>query len=579
MPDSKSVIDLTRIPFGGPHCGVLVYEENNCDGTDIKPGLYLAARIHGGEHRREGGIVDIVPIVDGEPVSYTYEATPTTLKLTAAEGGVTLIIDSDSTARLFGHGVGIKLYAKFPFYSMMNASILPGDLLDLSLGGTQMNGGRYLMKPLKGRPVCHSVFNPSTNGPDDARVELLPDDSGDIDFEIYTMNPDEWGYIDTVPAEDAVCAAEKRFAEYKAKYPEFPEKYACLRDPAVYAVWIHRENPNTIDFYPTMKDEVIYTGRLSRGWANAYEQPLHAMAFADTGEELRLIRAMFNSMANGMLPGTLSTTKVYYQAGPPTQGAAVLDLLRKTGGKLDADKAADLYGLMKENYGWWKASHSFGEHRFSYNHRDELCLPGASYNALEFPLETPDLYALMILYAEALGQLAAIAGEDGGCWKTEAEGLLETLKGLWNGASFDCRSVRSGKRTASDSLLARVPVILGCRLDEEMLKALCADLGDEKKFFAEAGFATESMAGDMYAPAVEGRGAVVMWLNELVINGLFDAGCTELAKKAAGRVLDFAKAGGAASVISTGTEPYVFRPGGAVNAVTGSALICLAGRL
>ena len=87
------------------------------------------------------------------------------------------------------------------------------------------------------------------------------------------------------------------------------------------------------------------------------------------------------------------------------------------------------------------------------------------------------------------------------------------------------------------------------------------------------------MAGDMYAPAVEGRGAVVMWLNELVINGLFDAGCTELAKKAAGRVLDFAKAGGAASVISTGTEPYVFRPGGAVNAVTGSALICLAGRL
>ena len=579
MPESKSVIDLTRIPFGGPHCGVLVYEENNCDGTDIKPGLYLGARIQGGEHRREGGIVDIVPIVNGEPVAYTYEATPTALKLTAAEGGVTLIVDTDSTARLFGRGVGIKLYAKFPFYSMMNAAILPGDLLDLSLMGTTMNGGRYLMKPLKGRPVCHSVFNPSTNGPDDARVELLPDENGELDFEIYTMNPDEWGYVDAVPAADAVLAAEKRFDEYRAKYPAFPEQYVCLRDPAVYAVWIHRENPNRVDFYPVMTEEVIYSGRLSRGWANAYEQPLHAMAFADTEEELRLIRAMFMSMSNGMLPGTLSTTKVFYQAGPPTQGAAVLDLLRKTGGKLEADKAAELYGLMKQNYGWWKASHSFGEHRFSYNHRDELCLPGASYDALEFPLETPDLYALMILYAEALEKLAALAGEDGACWNGEAKGLLETLKGLWNGESFDCRSVRSGQRTATDSLLARVPVILGGRLEKEVLDALCADLGSETRFLAKAGFATESMTGAMYAPAEEGRGACVMWLNELVMDGLFNAGCTELAKKAAERVLDFAKAGGAASVVSTGEEPYVFRPGGAVNAVTGSALICLAGRL
>jgi hypothetical protein len=37
---------------------------------------------------------------------------------------------------------------------MMNASILPGDLLDLNLGGTTMNGGRYLMKPNKGRPFA-----------------------------------------------------------------------------------------------------------------------------------------------------------------------------------------------------------------------------------------------------------------------------------------------------------------------------------------------------------------------------------------------------------------------------------------
>lgn len=577
MDCRKPTLDLTRVPFGGAHCGILVYEENNSDGTDIKPGLYLGARIQGGEHRRQGGIVDIVPMVEGTPVPYTYEATPTLLKLTAAEGEINIIIDTDSTGRIFGKGVGIRLYAKFPFYSMMDATIRPGNLLDLSLGGTSMNGGRYMMKPLKGRPVCYSEFNPSTNGPEDAQVELWPDENGELDFEVYLMNPDEWGYIDYVTPEEACASVEAKVDANKKAYPDFPEEYACLKDLAAYAVWLHRENPNANDFYPTMKAEVIYSGQLTHGWANAFEQPLHAMALKDTAEELKLIKNAFVSMKNGMLPGTLSTHRVQFQAGPPTQGAAVLDLLKKTGGKLDAAEAAELYGMMKENYGWWKNSHSFGEHRFSYNHRDELSLKGAAYNAFDFPLETPDLYTLMILYAKALAQLAAIVGECSECWKAEAEGLKSTLAGLWNGEAYECRAAITGKRFASAALLARLPVMLGNELEAEILDKLCADL--EENYLSAVGFTSESKNSAMFAPSVEGRGAVVMWLQELVIGGLFDAGKTELAEKAAKLVLDNAKAGGAASVIAPEGAPIVYRPGDAINAITGSALIYIAGRL
>lgn len=577
MSNSKSAIDLTRIPFGGAHCPVLVYEENNSDGTEIKPGLYLAARIQGGEHRREGGIVDIVPIVNGEVVPYTYEATPTRLTLKCEEGYISLIIDTDDTARIFAKNVAIKLYAKFPFYSMMNASILPGDLLDLNLGGTQMNGGRYLMKPLKGKPVCYSVFNPSTNGPDDARVELHPDENGDLDFEIYMMNPDEWGYIDYVSKEEACANVEKRFAEFSACYPDFPEKYSALKDLAVYSVWLHRENPNKNDIYPTMTAEMIYTGELTHGWAMAYEQSLHAMAFKNTDEELKLIKNMFLHMKNGMLPGMISTTKVQFQACPPTQGAAVLDLLKKTGGKLDKENAEELYEMMKENYAWWKSSHSFGEFRFSYNHRDELCLKGASYNAFSFPLETPDLYTLMILYAKALAKLAELSGDDAGQWTVEARGLIATLNGLWNGESFDCRAVCSGERIATQSLLACLPVMLGNELDAGVLDKLCGAI--ETEFLCDAGFASESTKSDMYSPAVEGRGAIVMWLQQLIIGGLFDAGKKELAEKAAAKVLDHAMNGGAASVIASEGNPIPFRPGDAINGMTGSALIYIASKL
>lgn len=577
MLNDKSTLDLTRISFGGAHCGILVYEENNSDGTDITPGLYLAARIQGGEHRREGGIVDIVLMVNGKPVPYTYEATPTMLILTAAEGEVNLIIDTDDTARIFGKGVAIKLYTKFPFYSMMNASILTGDLLDLNLGGTQMNGGRYIMKPNKGKPVCYSVFNPSTNGPDDAQVELHPDENGELDFEVYTMNPDEWGHIDYIPVEDAYTACTNKFEDFKACYSDFPAKYSGLKDLSVYAVWLHKEKPNGNDIYPTMTAETVYTGQLAHGWANAFEQPLHAMALNDIEQELKLLKNMYLHMKNGMLPGTISTTKVQFQATPPTQGVAVLDLLKKSQGKLDIENTRELYDMMKENYSWWKISHSFGEYRFSYNHRDELCLKGASYNALSFPLETPDLYTLMISYAKALAKLAVLTGDGEAAWTAEADGLKKTLLSLWNGASFDCRSVISGERFTTKSLLAHFPVILGDDLPGKILDKISQALAAE--FLFDAGFASESKLSRLYNPAVEGRGAVVMWLQELIIYGLYNAGKNELANIAAGKILDYALSGRAASVIAAEGEPIVFRPGDAINGMTGSALIYIAGKL
>ena len=577
MANKLSCLDLTRIPFGGADCGVLVYEENNSDGTSFKTGLYLAARIQGGEHRREGGIVDIVPIVNGKPVTYTYCATPTKLTLIAEGGELNLIVDTDSTARIFGSGLGIRLYAKFPFYSMMNASILPGDLLDLNLGGTQMNGGRYFMKPLKGKPACYSVFNPSTNGPDDARVELLPDENGELDFEVYVMNPDEWGYIDYVTAEEALSNVEKRFGGFMVMYPNFPANYSELKEIAVYSVYLHREKPNENDIYPTMNARMVYAGQLTHGWANAYEQPLHAMALSDTSEELKMIKNMYVHMSNGMLPGMISTTKVYHQAGPPTQGLAVLDVLEKLNDKLDSSEATRLYGFMKENYQWWKNSHSFGKNHFSYNHRDELCLKGASYNTMSFPLETPDLYTLLILYVKAIGRLAIIAGESSDEWTETEKGLTDTLRGLWNGKSFDCRSVISGIRFETNSLLARIPVLLGNELGEDVLDCLSADL--ESNFLSPVGFTSESKKSDMYTPSVEGRGAVVAWLQQVVISGLFLSGKTNLGSRAAEKVLDCAERGEIASVVAPEGEAIVFRPGDAVNAITGSMLIYIANLL
>jgi hypothetical protein len=107
MPKSMTKLDLTKIPFGRSRSGIMVYEENNCDGESFKPGLFFVMLIQGGAPRRQG-LVDLEPIVDGQPLTFTYEATPAELKMTTEKGNVTVVIDTPRTMRIRGEGVGTQ---------------------------------------------------------------------------------------------------------------------------------------------------------------------------------------------------------------------------------------------------------------------------------------------------------------------------------------------------------------------------------------------------------------------------------------------------------------------------------------
>jgi hypothetical protein len=401
-------------------------------------------------------------------------------------------------------------------------------------------------KAIEGKLTLDSFFNVSRNGPEDAKIEFLPNENGVFEIAVYLMNPDEWGYIDYLPVEEVAKAAANDFEAFAAAYPKVGTEWEELRDLSIYSIWLHRESPNDREIIPTMKGDLIYSNCVKAGWANTYEQPLHAMAMKDTEKAAKLIIDTYLHMTNSMLPVTVSTFKTHYQACPPTFGVAVVDLLGKTGSTLPAEDAAKLYSAMTENFAWWHKGHSFAAHRFSYNHRDEMQLAGTSYSAFEFPLETPDLYALMILYTEAIAKLSAIVGDGKAAeWTAEQKAITEELLSLWNGTSFDCRAAVSSKRFATESLLAYLPVILGGRLPADVIDKLTAALGDEEKFLSDRGFRSESRQSAYYDADVTGCGAVVAWLQQLIIGSLFNCGKTDLAEKAAVRFLEYAKDNGA----------------------------------
>lgn len=576
MPDRKIKLDLTKIPFGRARSKVMVYEENSCDGEEFKPGLFFVMMNQGAAARRKG-LVDLVPMYDGKPLEYTYEATPSKLLMTTEKGTVSVVIDTDDTMRIVGKGVGIKLYTKIPFMAMETATMLPGGLADLNLMSYRGDGGRFMFKALKGSITLESVFNPTINGPEDAKVEFFPDEDGEFDIITYFMHPDEWGYIDPKPVDDCVAAIEAEFEAFANGYPAVDEKWAELKDLCAYAVWLHSMSPSKIELIPTMKSDMIYANCLTGAWANTYQQALHALAMDDADKALAYIEGVYAHLANGMLAASVSPAKTHYQAVPPVFGLAVKNILAK--GDICAERAKKLYDLMKENYEWWKKGHSFGEGRFSYNHRDELAVAGISYSTLEFPLETPDLYALMALYAEALAMLSAIVGDGKeGEWKAAEKATIDGLMTLWNGEAFNCKAAVSGEIFKTESLLAYLPVVLGDKLPADVIVKMTKALADEDKFFSAIGLRSESKQSKYFDASVEGRGAIVMWLQQIIICGLFECDA-DLAKKVAENILAGVQTNGVRDVLASEGEQAIARPGDYINATAASAVLYIAGKL
>ena len=604
MDNSIAKIDLTKIPFCRMRSRFMVFEENNLDREERRPGsgkiwpkvypvqkedpndvdfpcgLYFAMCAQGGASPRRRGLMDIVPIHDGQPLGYTYTATPSHLRIDTAKGSIRIVIDTSATMRIIGEGIGLRLFVKLPFLSMMNGLKLPSGVVEYNVRSVYPGGGVFFFHGIKGDVTIDSKFDPLLNGPEYIHAEFLPDENGQFEVGAYSMSPDEWGYIDYKPFDECVDGADKEFKDFLAKFPKVGEKWRNLAELSAYALWINYQNKSTSPILPTLQSEMIYTNIIREGQAKAYEQPLFALAMDDAEEVLKLIKNNFLHMRGGMLPALMSDSKPYYKAFPPTFGIAVQHLLAIGCESLSKENLEGLYQPLVEHYEWWMKSHSLSKDRVSYNTRDEYDWQGASYGVLPFPLETPDLYTYMIIYTQALSKLSGLIGDGRqNEWISASTRLLDSLMTLWDGERFMCRGASSGIKYKSDSLLSCFPILLGSNLPDYVKANLTAALGDEDAFLSSRGFRSENKKSQYYDSASAGRGAVDAAMQMLIIGGLFQSGTTELAANAAACVLAAMDEFGARdSLTSEGPQP-ILRPADEISPIGGAALIYLANLL
>ncbi|NLO46726.1 MAG: hypothetical protein GX111_00175 [Clostridiales bacterium] len=581
MSNLAATLDLKKLPFSRAKSSYYLFEENNRDGTNFEPGIYFGMSYPNGATRREG-LVRIVPVSDGKPLNYAYNCSPGRLEITSDCGSVTIVMDSTASMRMYGSGIGIMIHKEMPVMSMETVTEVRPNVVEFNLFSPTGGGGRFVFSCVSGVVNLENKAVLTADGVNRCTIWLLPGEDGCFETQVNPAIPQE-SEVFSKPLNEAVGEVEQAFEAYLSAYAEVPDKWQALKETCAYMCWINYREANPGEMAPVMLADMFCASRISDMQCYAWHQPFFGMAFSDGDSALGAITNVFSSLKNGMLPAAVCSGQLRYGSFPFYHGYALTKTLDRCGNDLlPEDKAAALYEKMKENYTWWKDSHSFLPGRISYSYPAECGFPASSLTALEFPLEAPDFYAQMILYSEVIGRVERLAGKGNGLfWYEESQALKKTLTGeLWDGERFICRGVISGKTFPCDSLLAYVPVILGKRLPEDILDKLSEALGCEKRFLGPRGLVSENMTSRYYDAKIPGCGTVEMILQQLFVLGLLDSGKAELAVKIAERVLNWTDKNAAVSSIPPeGGISSEKRPADVYEAVAASAVIALAAGL
>jgi putative isomerase len=234
--------------------------------------------------------------------------------------------------------------------------------------------------------------------------------------------------------------------------------------------------------------------------------------------------------------------QIYGFTKPPIHGWPNQKLVEITGLNTSQPYLEKIYKPLSRLVDWWYQQRDFDRDGLpQYHHGNDSGWDNATIFDHGFPTEGADLAAHLVLQAETLAFIAERIGKPKAAlrWKDRAEKQLHALlKHSVRKHRFFSPRDGQNQAPASDSLLNSIPIILGKRLPEEILKTLSTDLGPSGPYLTDWGYASESPTSSKYEPDGYWRGPIWAPSTYLIVDGLNSAGYLDLAREAAERFCD-----------------------------------------
>ena len=531
--------DPSLVPFSAPRSYLALGVHKKDDWWREHPaGLFLRTLRTGADTPLVARLVPLAP--DGAELAFErYERRPESLRAETSAGAWGFVFADPATllARADRPGLGLRLDFLSDGIRFQQLFPLPSPSgVPLLLANANKNRAKFLLAARAGR------FDASAtrwDGRDSLAMsaDLLADPATPAELALREYPVDWDGAVPAEPFDAARAARAADFAAFLARLPEAPPEFAETRAAAAHLLWSF-----SVAKAGLLKRDALL---MSKNWMDrvwSWDHCFNAIALASGHPDLA-----WDSFAtpfdlqdeSGALPDFVSEGKILRgYVKPPVHGWALRRMMAAS--DIPDARLAEIYEPLARWTRWWFA--------FRDRDRDGLCEydhgnDSGWDNSTAFlrlpPVETPDLAAFLAIQCDVLADLARRLGRpaaEAADWARLADAQIASM----DRELFDAdgrplvRAAYTHESFSPDTLLLRVPVLLGDRLPARLRAPLLADLSSDK-FLTDWGYATESPASPRYEHDGYWRGPIWAPSTLLLCDGLRACGRPDLARRAAER--------------------------------------------
>jgi putative isomerase len=522
-------LDIREIPFSRFGSYFCISKENDSEDVYIRD-------VHGGDDA-PSNLFKVDILKSGVEKEFEIQASETSLKFYFKddEGSYAeIMIPKEDEIHIEVQNVEFRLRAtKGKYDSLME---LENDMYEYHIYPKEL---KLMILNLTGEMSVHAPWNIIGNDFIDIRMK-----SGHFVIESYRTVYQKKEYVSFSQGKEQI---EQLYKEWFDHMKRGSTDYQPSLERASYITWSSVVHPHGI-----LKDYAMYMSKLWMYNIWSWDNCFNALNLGKSHPELAYAQLNIfidTQDESGAYPDFVNDKFISYNCIKPPIFAYVYEKLMGMNDYFkDEHRLRKVYESTKKVMKYFDQYRTFNGRLPHYKHGNDSGWDNASLFHMGMPVEAPDLASFLIRTYDILSSFAEILGEEEESmrFKERADGLFTLLmERLYDADGFYGRvGIKGEKINSRSSLILRLPVIIGYRLEKSILDQLVSDL--EENFETKFGLATESLLSKYYKENGYWLGPIWAPVTYLFIDALQNNGYEEVGNRLRDKFLDLTLVGGMA---------------------------------
>ncbi len=351
------------------------------------------------------------------------------------------------------------------------------------------------------------------------------------------FNPDRKTY------EELFILRKKEVLLWMAKKPHVKKEHESAAKIGWFLFWNLQVEP--VGNYTR---QIILSSKKSMNMIWSWDNCFNALAIVKADHKLawdQLFAILDKQKENGLLPDAVNDLMSTYGFNkPPVWGWTVMKMLESTPKSHWTKYLSEFYPKVVKFTNWWFQNRDFNKNGvLEYAHGNDSGWDNSTIFDAKLPTESPDLTTYIILQLDALSFIANFLGkaEEAKRWSKLSSDQLKVFHNTFiqdNEIVYQILTKNGLEKRKSTSLITRVCILLGKKLDPVVSEKIVSELKLENNFLTKNGLASEAVNSAYYESNGYWRGPVWAPSTYLIFDGLLKCGEIELARTIAQRFCD-----------------------------------------